>query len=376
MGIVAGIVLALTFFLKRRRGLRTAVVLALLWGYGFLTGYSPPILRALWMFSVLLLSRLGKGRYFSLGALCLAGWADLVLRPQDIYSAGFQMSYAATAAVILSYGPIARVSRGWKGWRFTGRLLGVTLAAQLALLPFILYYFDYLNLLFPVANLLLVPLVSYGVIPIGGLLTVLSCAGLQVPWLAGVYNVLTDFCTGVASEISQRDFFAVSGVGLSLGGALLVGALCAGVFVWRRSRRWALALALWGGVAFCVEYLCARPVYPFVGKKDGGYVLAVGEERQVKLERGTVVRVGDWTIRAFPRRGECTSGDEEILLVREFAEPERPPAGIVLAGDAWWEDAFRWREYARKWNVPLYDMRERGYFRCGERWKASEGMRK
>ena len=377
VGIVAGIVLALTFFLKRRRGLRTAVVLALLWGYGFLTGYSPPILRALWMFSVLLLSRLGKGRYFSLGALCLAGWVDLVLRPQDIYSAGFQMSYAATAAVILSYGPIARVSRGWKaGWRFTGRLLGVTLAAQLALLPFILYYFDYLNLLFPVANLLLVPLVSYGVIPIGGLLTVLSCAGLQVPWLAGVYNVLTDFCTRVASEISQRDFFAVSGVGLSLGGALLVGALCAGVFVWRRSRRWALALALWGGVAFCVEYLCARPVYPFVGKKDGGYVLAVDEERQVKLERGTVVRVGDWTIRAFPRRGECTSGDEEILLVREFAEPERPPAGIVLAGDAWWEDAFWWREYARKWNVPLYDMRERGYFRCGERWKASEGMRK
>ena len=130
------------------------------------------------------------------------------------------------------------------------------------------------------------------------------------------------------------------------------------------------------GVAFCVEYLCARPVYPFVGKKDGGYVLAVDEERQVKLKRGTVVRVGDWTIRAFPRRGECTSGGEEILLVREFAEPERPPAGIVLAGDAWWEDAFRWREYARKWNVPLYDMRERGYFRCGERWKASEGMRK
>ena len=61
-------------------------------------------------------------------------------------------------------------------------------------------------------------------------------------------------------------------------------------------------------------------------------MLAVDEERQVKLERGTVVRVGDWTIRAFPRRGECTSGDEEILLVREFAEPERPPAGIVLAG--------------------------------------------
>ena len=365
VAIVAGIFFGLTFFLARSRRLRVAVVLAVLWGYGFLTGYSPPVLRALWMCSVLLLSGWGKGRYFSFGALCLAGWADLAVRPQDVYSAGFQMSYAATAAVILSYGGIRRLCRDLPAvLGFVCRLLLASLAAQTALLPFILYYFDYLNLLFPVANLLLVPVVSYGVIPLGLLLLVLSCLGIPVPPLAWAYNGLTDFCTGVASGISERDFLAVSGVELSLGGALGLGALCAALFVGRRSVKGAVGLVLLGGMVFCAVRLGGERPYPYLGKENGEYVIAVGRGRAIPLIPGRAVSVAGQTICAFPSKGAGIPRGDYILLARRYVEPARRPERIVLAPDASWRDALEWRRYAHERGVPLYDMREKGYFRC------------
>ena len=60
------------------------------------------------------------------------------------------MSYAATLAIILLYGKISKLCATLpRGADMTAKLILVSLAAQTALLPFVLYYFDYLNFLFP-----------------------------------------------------------------------------------------------------------------------------------------------------------------------------------------------------------------------------------
>lgn len=362
--IIAAIVFGLTFFLSRRRALRVAVVLALLWGYGYLTGYSPPVVRALWMISILLLSGLGKGKYFSFGALCFAALADLAVRPEDLYSAGFQMSYAATAAVILSYGNIVWLCRGlYPPVGFVCRLVLISLAAQIALLPFILYYFGYLNLLFPIANLILVPVVSYGVIPLGLLMTVLSSLGVAVPPLSSLYNVLVRFCTEVASGISHRDFWAVSGVDLSQARFLLLLFLCAGFVVLWKNIKVAVVLVLLGGIVFCAAHLHQESPYPYLGKKDKEYVIKISSAEAIPLKENETLKIAGRVFRFLPGDDPVVSGKKSTVFVREFRELREVPAGIVLAPDAPWRSAVRWGEYAERYGVPLYDMRAKGWYK-------------
>lgn len=364
VAIVAAIVFGLTFFLSRRRVLRTCVVLGLLWGYGCLTGYSPPVVRALWMISILLLSGLGKGRYFSFGALCFAGLADLTIRPEDLYSAGFQMSYAATAAVILTYGGIVRLCRGlYAPIGFVCRLVLVSLAAQIALLPFILYYFDYLNLLFPVANLLLVPVVSYGVIPLGIAMIVLSSLGLTIPPLSYLYNGLVQFCTGVASGISQRDFWAVSGIDLSEARFLLLLFLCAGFIVLWKNVKAAVVLVLIGGIVFCTAQLSRQSPYPYLGKKAGEYVLETLPEKAIPLKENETLEISGQVFCFLPGRVNDLAQKKSTVFVREYRELGAVPEMIILAPDAPWRSAVRWEEYATRRGVPLYDMRAKGWYK-------------
>lgn len=367
MAIVAAIVFGFTFFLSRRRALRVVVVLALLWGYGYLTGYSPPVVRALWMISILLLSGLGKGKYFSFGALCFAALADLAVRPEDLYSAGFQMSYAATAAIILSYGNIVRLCRGlYPPAGFVCRLVLISVAAQIALLPFILYYFDYLNLLFPVANLLLVPLVSYAVIPLGITMIILSSLGLAIPPLSYLYNVLVRFCTEVASGISQRDFWAVSGVDLSDARFLLLLFLCAGFVVLWKNTKAAVVLVLLGGIVFCVAHLHQESPYPYLGKKDKEYVIEISSAETIPLKENEMLKISGRPFCFLPGQ-DVFSGNLErkksTVFVREYRELSAVPEMIILAPDIPWRSAVRWEEYATRCGVPLYDMRAKGWYK-------------
>lgn len=364
VSIIAAIVFGLTFFLSRRRVLRIVVVLALLWGYGYLTGYSPPVVRALWMISILLLSGLGKGKYFSFGALCFAALADLSVRPEDLYSAGFQMSYAATAAVILSYGNIVRLCRElYPPVGYVCRLVLVSLAAQIALFPFILYYFDYLNLLFPIANLLLVPVVSYGVIPLGLLMIALSSLGIAVPPLSYLYNALVSFCMEVASGISQRDFWAVSGVDLSEARFLLLLFLCAGFIVLWKNTKGAIVLVLIGGIVFCAAQLYRQSPYPYLGKKAGEYMIETSPGEAIPLKENETLKISGRVFCFLPGEDTVVSGGKSTVFVREYRELREVPAGIVLAPDAPWRSAVRWGEYAERYGVPLYDMRAKGWYK-------------
>lgn len=366
VGIVAGIVFLLTGFLARWRKWRVALVLAVLWSYGFVARYPPPVLRALWMYSLLLLSGVSGGRYFSFGALCLAGWMDLAVRPQDVYSVGFQMSYAATAALILSYGGIVRWCSGirMRVLRLAARLLCITLVAQVALLPWVLYHFDYVNLLFPLANLVLVPLVGYAVIPLGMLLIVLSSLGIALAPLAQAYNRLTDFCTAVASGIGQREEFAFSGLGMDFPFWVFAVFLCAGAFLlWRKGIKRALAAVLLGGIAACAAYLMDRPTYPCLEVRQGRYILAWETDRRQQVEPESVFPVGGRQLRVFPREDSRMSfSRKDVLLVRNYFPMKNPPGVLILAADTPWQQARRWRDYAQGQGVELHDMREKGYY--------------
>jgi competence protein ComEC len=99
---------------------RTAVVagLGLLWLYVQVTGAGLPARRAFLMIAFLQGARVLRRPWNSLAALTLAALVTLLLDPQQLFNAGFQMSYSVVTALVVMGAPLSRRwEAAWRPWR-------------------------------------------------------------------------------------------------------------------------------------------------------------------------------------------------------------------------------------------------------------------
>ena len=139
------------------------------------------------MFAAILVDRPA----ISMRNLAIAAFIVLALEPEGIIEPGFQMSFAAVAALIAGVGGLARPPRA-RGWRTTTSLPGYRLAAArsagalmgvasrrsspgFATAPFAAYHFERVATYSLLGNLLAAPLVSAIIMPFG-LLTLVADA--------------------------------------------------------------------------------------------------------------------------------------------------------------------------------------------------------
>jgi competence protein ComEC len=125
-----------------------------------MTGATSTAIRAAIMALVALLGRLSGREYDSLRALIIAGFLMILWNPQIlVYDLSFQLSFLATLGVIIGP-PLLTPYLKWFPERFGLRdVLATTLAAQLLVLPWILYKMGQLSLVALPINLLVLPLV-------------------------------------------------------------------------------------------------------------------------------------------------------------------------------------------------------------------------
>lgn len=150
-------------------GLGFAAALA----YGVLAGFEVPVQRACVMVALVLLWRL---RFRHLGVwlpLLIALNAVLLVEPLASLQAGFWLSFAAVAVLLLVF---AGRLGAWSWWRSWGR---AQWAMAVGLLPAMLALGLPVSISGPLANLLAVPLLGVLVVPLALLGTLL----LPVPWL-------------------------------------------------------------------------------------------------------------------------------------------------------------------------------------------------
>jgi len=136
----------------------------------------PSVVRASTMGCVALLGIVGQRDIDGGNILGIAGLGLLIVRPQDLFDVGFQLSFVATGGILIFYRPLRDLLPQKKGWYDTciAGPLAVSLAAQATTLPFIVAYFGLVSVIGLIANLIVVPLIGVGV---GlGLLTVLAFA--------------------------------------------------------------------------------------------------------------------------------------------------------------------------------------------------------
>lgn len=192
--VVAGVALLLALrFLARKKA--TMLAIAVVWGYSLLTGLPPSALRAALMATMALASVLAGRDSDALPFLCFSGAVMVGLDPQVLYDLGFQLSFLATAGLVLLE-PILRSGLGRlraPGWLASS--LSVTLAAQLAVLPILAASFHNVSLVSPLTNLLLAPILpglmatGAAAVALGALALPLGHAAAPLAWLYLTYMV-------------------------------------------------------------------------------------------------------------------------------------------------------------------------------------------
>ncbi|MFD3408150.1 ComEC/Rec2 family competence protein [Aquirufa sp. HETE-83D] len=162
-----GLSLLLGFLLKRRPAgpyVFFGLMMALLWCYAGISGFSLPVLRSAWMFSVILFAKTFLHRQQSLNTLAFSAFVLLFLHPASLFDAGFQLSYLAVWGLIAFQQRWASIFKfsGWLSWPMTQiwELTCVALAAQVFTWPLIVYYFHQLP--HPLSFFLLNPFLILG----------------------------------------------------------------------------------------------------------------------------------------------------------------------------------------------------------------------
>ncbi|MBH5318165.1 DNA internalization-related competence protein ComEC/Rec2 [Paenibacillus sp. GSMTC-2017] len=174
---VAVFMYALSGFLKLFRMTRERIVVTLMFAvplYVLLAGASPSVLRAGLMAVLgLLAARLGKLKD-GLHLLAAAAVGLLIIDPYYLDNVSFQLSFIVTLGLIVGVPPVRRALPNWKksGWLLD--LTTVTIVAQLVSFPVTLYYFNQFHLLSLIANFILVPFISFIVMPLGALALLIS----------------------------------------------------------------------------------------------------------------------------------------------------------------------------------------------------------
>lgn len=159
-GLHVGIVLVLLMFffsliprvLSRKRAL--VISLIIIWFYAGVTGFSPSVLRATIMFTILSSSILLGRKSNNLNTLFFSAFLMLVWNPLFLFNIGFQLSYLAMIGIFTLHKPISRLlyfPNTILRWIWKGTSVGI--AAQIATFPLTLFYFHQFPNFFMVTNI-------------------------------------------------------------------------------------------------------------------------------------------------------------------------------------------------------------------------------
>jgi competence protein ComEC len=204
VGIVARLLWMLGVVAQLPRQWATALIIPLLLFYSAVTGLHVSSVRAAVMSSVLLGAFFFERKAFVLNSLAAAAFFILCWDTNELFSTGFQLSFAVVGAIVLladlPFGFFRRLAapdpflpqallRGPRYWvhvliEWLSRGASVSFAAFLGSLLLILWYFYLFTPISLLANLLVVP-IAFFILAIA-LLSVLSAAFFT--WLSIVFN--------------------------------------------------------------------------------------------------------------------------------------------------------------------------------------------
>lgn len=194
VGIIAMLIAVALWPFYFGRHVRTRLVLTILalWFYAALTAFVPSVVRAVIMASVYMFGRILQRKSPPLNSLCLAAILILLVTPSDLYSAGFQLSFAAVAGIVLFFPRINRVDRH-RHPRLYGLVSYPALSVSAMSFAGIVsaFHFHAFPVYFLIANMIIVPIVAPLIV--SGVLSIAFEADLGADILCRCMNGIAEF---------------------------------------------------------------------------------------------------------------------------------------------------------------------------------------
>lgn len=221
--------------------------------YLVVSGAAAPAVRAFTMLAVGLVAMLCDRPALSMRALALAAAILLLLRPESITEPGFQMSFAAVAALVAAAEATRGAGRGVVG--HLNAIFVTSAVASLATLPVSLFHFGRATHYAVLGNLLAMPVMGFLVMPLATLSVAAMPFGLEA-WplhglgrAIGLMLALGRAVSNLPGAVTPAASMPVTALALmALGGAWLA--------IWQKRKRW---LGLVGITAGIVVAASARP---------------------------------------------------------------------------------------------------------------------
>jgi competence protein ComEC len=192
------------------------IIVISLWGFAFLTGLSPSVIRAVTMFSFFAFAKAINRETNTINTLFLSYFTLLIINPLWLFHIGFQLSYLAVLSILWLY-PLFNKVYCPKNYfaRKIWDIFTLTLAAQIGIFPLSIYYFHQFPGLFFMTNLIILPFL--GVLLGGGIiLIILSVFNVLPEWFALTYNYLIKFMNSCIHVIANQKFFLFQNITFSL----------------------------------------------------------------------------------------------------------------------------------------------------------------
>ena len=341
--------LALRFPIKKWAA---GAALAVATFYLGISGAEVATVRSYVMLVIILVAVLLDRRALTLRNVALAALVILVFSPESLLSISFQMSFAATVALIATYEAIsARAARrqdltdaSESLWFGRVRAAVVTLfltalIAGLATAPFGAYYFQRVAPLTIVANMAVAPVVGFVVMPMALLSVLLMPVGLEalplwvmqwgLEWMLAVAHATATWSEGLGGV---RALPAIS--------LLLIVAGLLWLALWRERWRWAGVVP----VVIAIPIALAAPRPELIVDEDATAVAIRAADGRLAIlgGKGADFEVENW-LRAdgdtrLPRAPDLSAGTRCDPLGCIGEATDIGPVAFVLRRDAFQED--------------------------------------
>lgn len=244
-GIIALLVSAIFGLLKLfRRGARYRhlAVIAAVWLFVAVTGAAASVVRAATVITIMLAAGILQRDTSPYNSLAIAALVILSVAPCQIYSPGFQLSFAAVIAILVFARRLNPVSERRHALHSAMSLVTVSIAAVIGTALLTAFYFHRLPLLFLFPNIIMAALLPV-VIALGAVMATLTAIGLTPTLLGHVCDAIYRSGLWVTDQFATFDHVEIDGIFLTAAFVICAYiALCGAALAFVRRRHLTAAL--------------------------------------------------------------------------------------------------------------------------------------